>query len=219
MKTNRRDFIKGTLAGIFGSFLTWAGLVRAEETEPTIDTGWHHIDCWWDENGHTHGRDAFLFADLHWSTDEEKRAAFYCHLADLADRNISYRLVFNQTRNRDHIDQIVGINPDLVTCQIVRFDEWDVAWIHEHNGHPIFKAVRYESEEAPSIMRLSPYARKRETDLDWAMLDVAYSILNQAAKAASWIPANKQISFVVPLWVMEVIFILPERGDNETQPA
>ena len=34
---NRREFLKGTLGGVFGAFLTWAGMVRGEEVEPAPD--------------------------------------------------------------------------------------------------------------------------------------------------------------------------------------
>lgn len=33
---NRREFLKGTLGGVFGALLTWAGVVRGEEAEPTV---------------------------------------------------------------------------------------------------------------------------------------------------------------------------------------
>ena len=34
---NRREFLRGGLAGLFGAVLAWAGLVKAEEPEPYID--------------------------------------------------------------------------------------------------------------------------------------------------------------------------------------
>ena len=37
LKTNRRDFLKGILAGIFGALLTWAGSLKAEAKTPYTD--------------------------------------------------------------------------------------------------------------------------------------------------------------------------------------
>jgi hypothetical protein len=46
MGLSRRDFLKGVLAGLFGAFLTWVGVVKVEEEEektPSCELG--YIEC------------------------------------------------------------------------------------------------------------------------------------------------------------------------------
>lgn len=57
MKMNRREFIE---KGILGFLVGVLGAFGERVLALFVDSDWHHVDCWWDEDG-VHGRDAWAF--------------------------------------------------------------------------------------------------------------------------------------------------------------